>query len=351
MTDPSASSPSATQPEAPAPRPSWRRAWAPGILLLIALSAYAAYWMVVRQQAQAILVTQAEALRADGYRVEWGGVATSGFPMRVTLTLADVAVAAPSGREAWSWSAQAVRVHALPYDLRHVIIEPTGEQTVRTPDGGFYALSSEGVRASVRADGHGLTRASLVAGPTKARDLVASTPAGSAEAVAIHLRRDPDNRERYRAYAGIDAPAWPGAGEDAPEIVRADGFVDHAQIFAEHGAVDARAVSAWSRAGGAVQFNAIRVQWPDSAVETSGALKLDEAARPEGTLSLRAETPARAFSHLAGLGLVEPADARRAALLAGAMTDSDGVVAVPITIDNGDVRFLGIRLGRIDPLF
>ncbi|MCG8440958.1 MAG: DUF2125 domain-containing protein, partial [Caulobacterales bacterium] len=129
------------------------------IALVVALAVlYTAGWRYARARMVEEVGAQMEALRADGYRVDWTDTTTGGFPFRVDVSLAAPAIASPPGPSAWSWSADALVFSVTPRDPTSVEIAPAGLQSVRPPQGELLAVASEDARVRVSTQSGEITR-------------------------------------------------------------------------------------------------------------------------------------------------------------------------------------------------
>lgn len=317
------------------------RAWLfiPLAAMIVVIAGYTVYWNVVRTEARAIIETEAERLRTDGYTISWSDMSASGYPVRVTWTLKDASVTGPAN--AWSWGADAVDIHALPYRLSHVIATAPGAHDVTLPTGERLALTFAGAQASLSSDAAGVNRVSVNLHRAAATTDAGSEPAYTAEEVTFHLQRDPADAARYRVYAGAQAPVWPGAADGAPQEMAADAYIAEADRLMASG-LTRETVAAWAAAGGALDLQDVRMLWPDSAIRAGGLVRVDPGGYLAGEVDVVSQAPAQALARLAALGLVDRRAAERAGLLLAATAGDEA--RVPIAFRDGGSYVLGLRL-------
>ena len=156
---------------ATAPRRSRFWLFAPPALLALLAAALTAAWFVIRARTGEALDAFVANEAAAGRRWDCPERAIAGFPFRIEVSCARLAIEGPEG----ALAAGRLRTVTQIYQPRHTIFELDGP--FRAASGGVAAEGSwDALRGSVHTAANGLERVSLVLGAPKLR--VTVLPAG-----------------------------------------------------------------------------------------------------------------------------------------------------------------------------
>jgi len=199
MPDPSAP----PQQKRPEERP--RRFWlfAPYVALLVAILAWSGVWMVEKWRLEHKLLDQAEALRKQGYTVQWSSLKLDGYPFRLHVALIGPKLGDSSG---WGLAAPRLEAQAMAYYAPDtwVLAAPDGLILSR-PGKGEVAVTGKALRASMGALGSAAPRFSFEG------DSLSLAPAVGAAPPA------------FAAIDKLELHLQPGPGDQAALLVRLDG--------------------------------------------------------------------------------------------------------------------------------
>ena len=108
------------------------------IVVLVAATAWAAYWVVGATASQKATEGWLEARRSEGWQVEYTDLKVRGFPNRFDTTITDIQLTDPE--TGLSWTAPFFQLFSLSYQPNHLIAAWPNTQTLATP---FQKISIE----------------------------------------------------------------------------------------------------------------------------------------------------------------------------------------------------------------
>lgn len=117
-----------------------------GVLVTLMVGA-GVWWMLTARAHEQAVEAWLENRRQAGWQAD-AAVSIAGFPNRLDVTLADLALADP--RSGWAWSAPQVEIDQVIYDPTFYVVTWPEEQSVAAP-GARATLRSERMAASFRA--------------------------------------------------------------------------------------------------------------------------------------------------------------------------------------------------------
>jgi hypothetical protein len=327
--------------------------WIVLALIVAALAAgYSAYWKIVHDRAVIILDQQVAAWRAEGYDVDWESRETGGFPLKVEAVFAAPRASSPGGASPWSWSGETLRVHLRPWSFQRITLTPEGLSTATTPELGTLDAFSRDFAVTLEADAQGVKLVEIRGFGAGAVARPSGETIVGAEEIELRAARDRDDPGLYRVTGQARGPEWRNADRGAPQSLTLDMTLERADILAAYGELAPAALAAWADAGGRLTVNDLSADWGDSTIAARGDLTLDRSGGWNGEIALESREPARAFLHLAELGAIEPDTAAQAGAIAGALAENEGSTArLSFNVRGGDVRLLGMRLGRVQPAY
>lgn len=320
-----------------------------GVLWLVALCAvvWCGYWYygarALRQETEAALAT----LKAEG-RADYSALHLGGFPGRFDLTVSDPVAADPGGR--WLWRGPQLSVHALAYNPGHVIVALPAEQSL-TLGGETLALTTTEMRASAAfglSSDLRIDHAEAVGGPFRAEADAGWSVA--AEALRLAIRTEDATEFRYRI--GAEAPGLTVTGAPSRALASAgigEGpgrFRLDADLSLDR-PLDRDAALAPPRLAG-IDIRALEFDWGGLSLRGDGAVRIDGAGVPDGTVTLRLRNWAGVPALLVASGVIAPGDeASFAATLdqLAALSGSPDELALPLSFSGGWVALGPLPLG------
>lgn len=346
MTDTPAPSPSPTSP----PR-SRRRFWILISLVVLVIGLWSAYWTVARGMAVDILRNTYEVAETEGGALVCGAQRLGGYPFRFELECQPFEARDAQAR---AGALAGLRVIALAYNPRHVIVEADGPATLRFDDPHpFDRLSADwtSARASARLVEAGLRDADLFIEEPKISGISADAAVSlAASRATLHARRSPsvpEDADFALRLSGLAVPALEGAAEISADATLAGG----AAALAGRGD--------WMsllRQDEAVRVSELRASASGVNLRATGTLFLDAKGRLAGTLPLTVSGADKLPALLAPFfpqGSSVPTSLAGAVIGFGAPTTLDGApaVTVPLRFEAGVARVGLIPIASLPPMF
>jgi len=317
-------------------------------------------WYYIASTVTMRLEGWAEARRAEGLTVTYGGLVVTGFPLAWDVRLAGPAVAG-AGSAAWAWQGEALEARFTPMNYRDVALRLPGDHRIAAGGGTLSgtwlvrAASPEG-RILLHPDGRldrlefDFADATLVRLPDERAFQVvrlrgsATLPRPSAEARA----------ETFAVNIDLDSlsPIEPPVANFGPVVktVRLDMVAKGRLPSGRFG----EALRAWRDNGGTVEVNHLTVRWGPIDADINGTLALDAQDRPLGAFSARWRGYNETVDALLVSGHIGPWPAAGTKLALGALarqqSDSGRQIELPITLQDGRVYIVGIPVMRLAPL-
>ena len=319
--------------------------WIPWALFVAAALGWFAYWSVLKTRAIAQLDGWAAAHRAAGGDARWRSVRADGFPMRLSLRLDGVSIAARD--RAWAVATERASIHINPTNVFHILGEADAPLRL-TLDGRPLAVRARHLGFSVRLKDSALARASLLANDLTWRAADdAAAPIASAARGLLHVRPDPRTPGAFQVALEIDqwrpraiAAALRPLGPTI-EQVRAAIVIEDGATLADAGALR------WSQAGHGARLEAGALRWGPAQASATGRLSIDAQRRPNGEIVLRLSEPRAALAPLAANPTLAPAAAAALARASAAPAPLD----LALSASRGQLTYAGIvPLTGLDPL-
>lgn len=321
--------------------------------VLLSAAGYAAYWFHVAGELRKGVEGWAAERRANGWRVEWRELATAGFPGRVTLHVAEPALARPDGL---AWRTGALVASARPWDLTRIALTAPGrhllswaghdsELKAATLDG-TLDLDRGGRLREISLAGSGLVLAA--AGMDIAADALSLTVLPLAVSAASH---DTETVRFAAAAHGITLPDLPGLVlERRIALAEINGRV----LGPIPAAPPAASILAWAEDGGTLEIDHLALDWAPMALEADGTLALDPRGQPLAALSARVRGFPELMDRLAAAGTLDPAAAAAAKMMLSLMAKPDRAgrpaVPVPVSVQDGGVWLGPARVAQLPPV-
>jgi len=320
-----------TLPHPTAPR-KFRRLglYGPFALLALLALAWSAGWLWLRAETLGRMDGARRTLAARGGELSWTSRSVSGFPFRLDVKLAGIALREASGS---AITAPMLNAEAPVFAPSHwVAVAPDGVVIARRI-GGNLVVRAKVLRASfsqprdhpprVSVEGIGLT---FTAEPGANPFFVSA-----AQAFHLHTRAGPgDQGAVYIALGRATAPLTGLMGriaEGGPVSLTLDAIYSHAAAL---GGADWRgAVDAWRRAGGALEVRSLRLQAGAALLDArSGTLTVGDDGRLRGSLAVSLRQAPRVLAVMGEAHAIAPEAARASATVVGARSQGAGQGAV-----------------------
>lgn len=315
-----------------------------GLLAVLALL-FGGYWVAGHEAMNRGAAAAFARLEAEGIEATHEGIATRGFPSRF-----DTTITAPRLRDPASgvgWKAPSLELYALSYRPNEVIALFPAEQTLILPRE-EVGIRAEAMRASGRV---GLSPAMPLDDVTiESGPLVLAGDSGWQAGLAgllMALRqsdRGPADYDLWLEGTDITLSA-PGIGAlpQAVPALRVDAGLTLDQPIDRALRPDARLT--------ALTLRQAVVDLGATGLSAEGALTLDAAGVPTGTVNLTVRDWRGALSFAVAAGLV-PAQVATLAERAGALMAGGGAdLTAPLVFDAGQMRLGPVPLGAAPALY
>jgi len=320
--------------------------------VVVAILAWTGFWFFSADRIE----QGVEAVRSEGApfgaTLSYREVRVEGYPFRLVVRFTAPQLDWPAQPGRPRWRAQQLSLVMHPWNLRHVIADLSGQHDL--------TIDREGRRRILAIDvAQGL--ASMNGTPKRPERLsvdlnrldaqLDGRELAAAERLQMHLRPGTGADDLVDFAASVTAavlhqapPAAPGAEIAAAEV--------QGSLKGSLSAGDLRAVlTGWRDNGGELALQRLRLDWGELRLEADGALSLDDAGYPAGTLSARVRGHEQLLEMAVASGQLPPdlfPTARTAlGLLALA---SGGVLATTLSLEDGKVLLGPAQIARVRPL-
>ena len=306
---------------------------------------------VLREQLDRQIVRMAD----QGLDVSCADLAIAGYPFRYEVSCANMRSADGWGTAASLGGLNAV---ALIYNPWHVIFEATSPAAMSVPVNGLEGgLTWQTARASVKFGENAISSLDAVIDkPEAAFDTALAQGLFAAEKTEVHLRKQPESTATLETFVTVQDLSL----KSLPELQQTISLRAHTRI--EGGTAllaGADLVSLVQVQGGELPVELVlaEVTLGTGKASAAGDLVIAGDGTLSGSLELSLGNPEALLDSMKPLF---PPDDQTFSLLQNvvkslepAAKEIDGVrtIALPISIDRGDVRIGFLPLGKIPPLF
>ena len=311
-----------------------------GVAVVAAL--WSAWWFVGSAAFERGAVAGIEAARARGWEILYDDLSVTGFPNRFDTHVAAPRVTTPDGRA--SWSAPFLQVFALAYRPNRLIAVAPEAMAFELPVGRVDVTSGD-LRASAAFTASTSPELERAAAAGQALGVAGAGLDATVGAAQLALRRADGEASVYDVALGVS--------DVRPARALRAAIDPFETLPASVDALDVDLTAALDRPlgpGGAPEIRAIelreaRLAWGDLRVTARGAVAVDDAGVPEGSVAIEVEGWQAALRVAASTGLV-PAE-RLPLLTAGlaGMADDDGRLALDLVLEDGGMRLGPIPIG------
>lgn len=317
------------------------------VVALVAALGWMVWWAIGQTAYEQGLAAWIADRRAQGWTAEYAELDTLGFPNRFDTTIREVSLADPA--TGIGWSAPFAQILSLSYRPNQAIAVLPPRHVLTLP-GESVTLTQEDARASVFLEAStalALDRARLVVDRLTARSDAGWSLALSAARLAADRVAGAANTYRLGAEAtdialpeGARALLDPGA--DLPALV---GRLRLDATVGLDGPLDRKALEAGMPRIGTVEVADLSLDWGAAGLKADGALTVDAAGFPEGTLMVTAADWRRVLRMAVDLGLVAPDAAGGFETALALIEKPDGSASLPLGFRGGLANLGPIPLG------
>ncbi|MEQ8267063.1 MAG: DUF2125 domain-containing protein [Parvibaculum sp.] len=358
------------------PPPARKGHWGiflPLLAFLLLAAVYTVYWFIVAGEVRKGV--EAFAARGDGdLAVSWDTFAVGGYPYRIEAGFISPTASEPDAPEAWAWRGEAAEFALLPYNLRHVIVNLRGVQTLSYRDvtaatpvrNEARATASAAWGSYVDVDGAPFGRLAIDIEELEAshhRGAANIDEALSAKRLQVHTRPAenetagaiPDSYDMAIQADGLvltgaqEIPVLGPAAERISAQARLRGLprTPHVSLV--------ELLREWQATGGTLSVSDLIVKWGPLDLSAQGDLRLDAQHRPEGQLNAKVSDFEGLLDAMVRDGFVEEREARVA--LAGLVLVSQfqgnrtDEVRVPVIMQGGLLYLGPLAIAKLEPLY
>lgn len=329
-----------------------------GIPLIVigGIGGYWYYWTVLAEGLQRGFQSWVEQRRSEGVEVGHGVVEVTGFPYRLELHIPAPALSAPKLTAAPAWSADKLTLYFQTWEKGHGIASIEGVQKFAWTEGTVRrnaGLSTERTLASFRFTDRGeITRLDTDMHKVAITGSVVLRSAERLQGRGEWRMMESGDRAFDLKLRGEVLKVDPEASPLGEAIDLADLAVEAEPLPASVAPED---LDAWRDAGGVLQISRLDIRTGQLSVSGDGTFALDAERRPEGAAALTVRGADAFVDAVAAAGQLG-SGARlglRLAIAALEETDSEGqqFFRVPIALQQGRLKILGVGLSRVEPLY
>ena len=323
---------------------------------LLLVGAVSGYWFWWTAQIEAGVGHWGEARRAEGFRVDHGAPLVDGFPLAHRVRIAAPQLTSPDG---WAWQGPELEAAADLWAPRRIALSFPGSHSLTAPAGAAFeaaTLTATPATGNLRIalDGR-LEEAALRLGQAR---LVAA-PLGEITAGRLAIEIWPDYVDHwasgFRFRARVEDVTLPPDLAQPLDAAARHLFLEGRLVGLLPQAPPRLALAHWRNQGGRLELSRIEMDWPPLALTASGTLGLDDALRPEGTISAEVAGLPELIGRLSAAGRLPSQQAVMAqaalAAFAGA-PDAEGRkrITLPITLRGGFLYLGPLQLAPLAPL-
>ena len=326
------------------------------LILIVGIGGYWFYWNAMADALQQGFDNWVSDRRGEGVEVDHGAVEVTGFPYRLELHIPQPSLSAPRLNAEPSWSADKLVLYFQAWQRGHGIASVEGMQDVGWSEGAVRRnakIATERTLASFRYTDQGqIVRVDTDMTQVQISDSIALRQADRLQSRAEY-RRMPDGRTAFDTKVrGENLRIDPAASPLGEQIDLADVSVEWEPIPASTAPRD---LDAWRDDSGVMQVSRVEIVAGDLSISGDGTFALDIERRPEGAAALIVRGADPFVEAVAAAGEIGSGGrlALKLAITALEETDKDGqkFVKVPIAIQEGRLKIMGVGLTRVRPLY
>ena len=325
-----------------------------GVLLVLGIGVYTAFWWIAAGRIEAEAATWRETARQQGIEASWQGMRVTGYPLSFRLELTDAAVKDTTTTPPAELQAPLLTASIHPWDFHTAwFVAPQGLSIALGPDA-WAKLSAESGNGAVALSDDKTTiwlslykpaLSGMVSVTARAVHLWSIVPAVMPTAhqeagIAVAL-------DAHELVPPVLPPGFTGAVDDLGFGLTMRGVFPSGPLR--------QAAAAWRDSGGTVELDHLHLRWGETEITGSGTLALDGNLQPIGGFSGGVSGFDQLLSALVASGRIKASDARIArlalAMLAKAGPDGRPEISTSFAIQDGQMYLGPAKLGpapRID---
>jgi hypothetical protein len=326
------------------------------LILIVGIGGYWFYWNALADGLQNGFERWVADRRAEGVEVSHGDAEVTGFPYRLELHIRKPDISAPKLNAQPSWSADKLVLFFQPYQRGHGIASVEGTQDIGWSEGTVRRnarMTADQFLASFRFTDQGqILRVDTDMRKVKLSGSVALRSADRLLSRAEYRQMEDGRTAFDTKIRGEVLKVDPAASPLDEQIDLADFSFEWEPIPASTAPQD---LDAWRDEGGVMQLSRMEIVAGDLSVTGDGTFALDPARRPEGAAALIVRGADAFVNAVAAAGQIGSGGrlGLRLAITALEETDKEGrrFVKVPIAIQEGRLKIMGVGLTRVRPLY
>ena len=315
-----------------------------GLALAILAAAYSVWWWQAASAVERGVLAWIEAQRADGALVEHRGLTVDGYPFTIRAAV-EAPHLATRGAE---WQGARLVAEAPPWNHTRIALSLPGEQKLSLAQPGQPPMN-----LLAKGGGQGHTLLTLSGQPVELRltfaDLVAQPDALPVPITALDLTAtQPAEPPAGHTDTGLSV-SLTATGVQLPEEApgalgrRVERALVSARVMGRPPKPEPVSLSAWSRDGGTVELDSLKLDWGPLKLAMNGTLALDATLQPQAALTAEV----RGFQAVldALQGFFRPKELALARTMLGMLArpvepGGEPVLTAPVTVQNRSL-FLG----------
>ncbi|MCW2242706.1 DUF2125 domain-containing protein [Azospirillum canadense] len=324
------------------------------LALAVAIAAYSVWWWQAAMAVERGVLAWIEEQRSAGTMVEHRGLTVTGYPLSIRAALESPHLAT-RGVE---WQGTRLVAEAPPWNHTRIALDLPGEQRLTL-------VQANQPPFDLRAKGGGTGHVLLTFGglPVELqiglKDLVAQPDALPVPVAALDLTAtQPAEPPAGHGDAGLSVSAT-ASGVTLPQEVpgslgrQVERALVTARVMGRPPKPEPASLSAWSREGGTVQLDSLKLDWGPLKLAMNGTLALDAALQPQAALTAEVRGFQAVLDALQGVFRPkELAFARTMLTMLARPAEPGGepVLTAPVTVQN-QALFLGpLKVAALPPV-
>jgi len=328
--------------------------------LIGALAAYSGYWYYLSQNAEDYLRDKARVWSQSGLDFEFGKAEVAGFPYRIMITLSEPKLTYTNGVVTFQVLPDDLSIVVQPWQLDHALFFAS-KGTLRFGKGRrlkkaeLYEFSD--LSASAKMQDSRLSNLSIEAEDLR---LTMRNQVIAMVTVQFHWRAA---EPTAGSDGGLLEPPIAELAFSAGQMLSIDkekrtGIFENLSLrMTPRGptnlSLTAGNLEQWRDAGGTLEIDALKADWPDGAVVASGSITLDEEMRPLGLMSLHIVNVRAFASRLSSTGFLEESTlaAIRNGLQSGTSQFASDALTFSLSWQAGHAYLESFEIATLDPIF
>ena len=324
---------------------------AAGLLLVLLVGGYTAYWYSVAAQVRSGIQDWSAGRTAEGWTVELGSPDVSGFPFRIDVRLKTPRLTGPERK--WVWALPNIRASARPWQLQQINISASGLHDIETggqrtdiqlarADGDLTLRSGRFASAVARLEGVRIRRGGLPplqADRLTGRLALPPSPAGEKGNSGISIvidAREITLPKVWRPALGTRVSRFSLDARFRGKIVPGTTLPD--------------TLSQWRDSGGTVEISAFTLDWQTLSLTGDGTLALDQNLQPLGAMTAEIAGIEKTTDALIAAGAINARTAFAAKVANRALSWGKGSVRLPLSIQDRQLYLGPVPLFQLAPI-